>query len=126
MVTDIKFLYMIRFTLGVVESAVMPAMLIFLSNWFTKGERSRANTFLILGNPVTVLWMSIVSGYLVHGVGWRMMFIIEGAPSIIWAFFWWKLVKNKPREVKWLSEDEKNEVEKALLDEKKKKRHQRS
>ena len=30
------------------------------------GERSRANTFLILGNPVTVLWMSVVSGYLVH------------------------------------------------------------
>ncbi|SQI86796.1 2-ketogluconate transporter [Klebsiella oxytoca] len=59
----------IRFTLGVVEAAVMPAMLIYISNWFTKTERSRANTFLILGNPVTVLWMSIVSGYLIQGVG---------------------------------------------------------
>ncbi len=39
----------------------MPAMLIYISNWFTKSERSRANTFLILGNPVTVLWMSVVS-----------------------------------------------------------------
>jgi MFS family permease len=40
----------IRFILGIVEAAVMPAMLIYISNWFTKTERSRANTFLILGN----------------------------------------------------------------------------
>ncbi|GER72822.1 hypothetical protein BpPP18_08890 [Weizmannia acidilactici] len=59
LVHDVTWLYSIRFFLGVVESAVMPAMLVFLSNWFLKEERSRANTFLILGNPVTVLWMSI-------------------------------------------------------------------
>ena len=41
----------------------MPAMLIYLCHWFTRAERSRANTFLILGNPVTILWMSVVSGY---------------------------------------------------------------
>ena len=81
--------------LGVVESAVMPAMLILLSRWFTKAERSRANTFLILGNPVTILWMSIVSGYLINSVGWRWMFIWEGLPAIIWAFFWWRLVNDQ-------------------------------
>ncbi len=65
LITNVTFLLVIRFLLGVVESVVMPAMLVYLSHWFTKGERSRANTFLILGNPVTVLWMSIISGYLV-------------------------------------------------------------
>lgn len=119
LITDVRFLYVIRFTLGVVESAVMPAMLVFLSNWFTKEERSRANTFLIMGNPVTVLWMSIVSGYLVHGLGWRWMFIIEGLPSIIWAFFWWKLVNDKPRQASWLADTEKDELEQALLEEQK-------
>ena len=83
MVSNIPSLIAIRFLLGVVEAAVMPAMLIFISNWFTKSERSRANTFLILGNPVTVLWMSVVSGYLVHSFGWRQMFVAEGAPAII-------------------------------------------
>ena len=53
MVSDVNVLIVIRFMLGIVESAVMPAMLILLSRWFTKTERSRANTFLILGNPVT-------------------------------------------------------------------------
>ncbi|PLS03657.1 MFS transporter [Neobacillus cucumis] len=114
LITNINLLFVIRFALGVVESAVMPAMLVFLSHWFTKAERSRANTFLILGNPATVLWMSIVSGYLLNSVGWRWMFIIEGLPAVIWAFIWWKLVDDKPREAKWLTEQEKQDFENQL------------
>lgn len=110
--SNIQFLIVIRFMLGVVESAVMPAMLIFLSRWFTKSERSRANTFLILGNPVTILWMSILSGYLIESVGWRWMFIIEGVPAILWAFFWWRLVDDAPKDAKWLSASDKQ----ALLE----------
>lgn len=117
MVSNVQLLIVIRFMLGVVESAVMPAMLIFLSRWFTKSERSRANTFLILGNPVTILWMSIVSGYLINAVGWRWMFIIEGIPAIIWAFFWWNLVDDKPKDAKWLTGSEKNDLEEQLQSE---------
>jgi sugar phosphate permease len=117
MVTNVKLLFVIRFALGVVESAVMPSMLVLLSNWFTKKERSRANTFLILGNPATVLWMSIVSGYLVESVGWRWMFIIEGLPAVVWAFIWWKLVNDKPRDAKWLTDKEKSDLELQLAKE---------
>lgn len=118
-VSNIPMLAAIRFILGVVEAAVMPAMLIYISNWFTKSERSRANTFLILGNPVTVLWMSVVSGYLIHAYGWREMFIIEGIPAVIWAFCWWVLVKDKPSQVGWLSEDEKQALQAQLEEEQK-------
>jgi sugar phosphate permease len=114
MVSNISLLIVIRFMLGVVESAVMPAMLILLSRWFTKAERSRANTFLILGNPVTVLWMSILSGYLINAAGWRWMFIWEGFPAIIWAFFWWRLVNDKPADAEWLTREEKDALELTL------------
>ncbi|HHL4080013.1 MULTISPECIES: MFS transporter [unclassified Burkholderia] len=113
-VSNIPSLMAIRFVLGIVEAAVMPAMLIYISNWFTKNERSRANTFLILGNPVTVLWMSIVSGYLVHEFGWRHMFIAEGVPAIIWAVCWWVLVQDKPADSPWLSAQEKRDLDAAL------------
>ncbi|MBX3253807.1 MAG: MFS transporter [Chitinophagaceae bacterium] len=113
-VSNVNLLIAIRFALGVVESAVMPAMIIFLSRWFTKAERSRANTFLILGNPVTILWMSIVSGYLIKSVGWRWMFIIEGIPAVIWAFFWWRLVQDKPGDAQWLTTKEKDALEAQL------------
>lgn len=116
-VNNITALIVIRFMLGVVESAVMPAMLVFLSHWFTKKERSRANTFLILGNPVTVLWMSILSGYLVNSLGWRWMFIVEGLPAVVWAFFWWKLVDDRPSEAKWLTADEKKAIAEQMREE---------
>lgn len=113
-VSNIPMLMAIRFILGVVEAAVMPAMLIYISNWFTKNERSRANTFLILGNPVTVLWMSIVSGYLIQAWGWREMFIIEGIPAVLWAVCWWILVRDKPADVSWLSAQEKQILQQAM------------
>ncbi|MGA9615773.1 MAG: MFS transporter [Serratia proteamaculans] len=119
MVSNIPMLAAIRFILGVVEAAVMPAMLIYISNWFTKSERSRANTFLILGNPVTVLWMSVVSGYLIHAYGWREMFIFEGIPAVIWAFCWWVLAKDKPAQAKWLNDDEKLALQQQLEEEQK-------
>jgi sugar phosphate permease len=116
-ISNISALFVVRFLLGVVESVVMPAMLVYLSHWFTKQERSRANTFLILGNPVTVLWMSVVSGYLLQAFGWRWMFILEGLPAVLWAFIWWALVDDHPRDAKWLSETEKREIDAALKQE---------
>ncbi|EKT57297.1 MFS transporter [Providencia burhodogranariea] len=119
MVSNIPMLVIIRFSLGVAEAAVMPAMLIYISNWFTQSERSRANTFLILGNPVTVLWMSVLSGYLIQAFGWRQMFIIEGLPAVLWAFFWWKTARDKPSQVNWLSQKEKDDLTNILAEEQK-------
>ncbi|MDH1087336.1 MFS transporter [Pantoea brenneri] len=113
-VSNIPMLAAIRFILGVVEAAVMPAMLIYISNWFTKSERSRANTFLILGNPVTVLWMSVVSGYLIESFGWREMFIFEGIPAVVWAIAWWFMVQDKPAQARWMSDAEKAALQAEL------------
>ena len=113
-ITNITLLVIDRFLLGMVEGVVLPGMLVFLTHWFTKHERSRANTFLILGNPVTVLWASVLSGYLIQWVGWQNMFILEGIPSIIWAFIWLKVVNNRPTEAKWLTHPEAEAVENVL------------
>ena len=94
-----------RLLLGVAESLILPAMLILLTHWFTRTERSRANAVLILGNPVTVLWMSAVTGYLIKAVGWQMAFVIEGVPSIAWAFIWLLIARDRPHEASWLSSD---------------------
>ncbi len=114
---EIHLLYLDRFLLGIAESVVLPGMLVFLSHWFTQSERSRANAFLILGNPVTVLWMSIVSGYLANSVGWRGMFIAEGVPAIVWAFVWWRLVEDTPAQAAWLSPGDSAALEARLAEE---------
>ncbi|WP_414444604.1 MFS transporter [Burkholderia sp. 22PA0106] len=114
MVSNIPMLMVLRFVLGVVEAAVMPSMLMYISRWFTRSERSRANTFLILGNPVTVLWMSVVSGYLVRSFGWREMFVLEGLPALAWAVVWWFTVKDRPADAPWMSQAEKAELDARL------------
>jgi len=93
-----------RLLLGVAESFIFPALLILLTNWFTRSERSRANAFLILGNPITMLWMSAVTGWLIKMMGWQMTFILEGIPSILWAFVWLAVVRDRPRNISWLSD----------------------
>jgi len=117
LIADIRLLYLDRFLLGVVESAVMPAMLLLQTRWYTRPERARANAFLVLGNPVTLLWMSLLSGYLAAHMGWRMMFIVEGLPPILWAFVWWRLVADRPREAAWLPPGDRVALEETLAQE---------
>ena len=103
-----------RLLLGVAESLIFPAMLILITNWFTREERSRANAILILGNPITVLWMSAATGYLIKAVGWQMAFVIEGLPSVLWAFVWFFVVRDLPEQVSWLSRGASEHLEREL------------
>ena len=119
LITNVHLLYLDRFLLGIVESAVLPAMLILQSRWYTSAERARANAFLVLGNPVTMLWMSLLSGYLAASLGWRMMFIIEGLPPVLWAFIWWWQVADHPREAAWLPRADQQALDAKLAAEQK-------
>jgi len=103
-----------RLLLGVAESFILPAMLILLTNWFTRTERSRTNTLLLLGNPVTVLWMSAVTGYLIHAVGWQMAFVLEGVPSILWGFIWLVVIRDKPQDAPWMDDESRTHLSDQL------------
>jgi sugar phosphate permease len=103
-----------RFLLGVVEAAVIPAMLVFLTHWFSKAERGRADTVLILGNPVTLLWMSVISGYIIQATSYRWMFVIEGLPAIAWAFAFRAWSEDRPADADWLNSGEQEAIEEQL------------
>jgi sugar phosphate permease len=113
-IRDYWLLVVDRTLLGVAESLIFPSMLILLTNWFTRQERSRANAILILGNPVTVMWMAAVTGFLIKAVGWQMTFILEGIPSIVWAIVWIVVASDRPRQVSWLSKASSSELEASL------------
>lgn len=95
-----------RMLLGVAESIIFPALLLLLTRWFTRAERSRANTMLMLGNPVTVLWMSVVTGFLIQRFGWQRTFILEGLPATLWAFIWLAVVRDEPAQARWVPAEE--------------------
>ncbi|HUV68513.1 MAG TPA: MFS transporter [Terracidiphilus sp.] len=103
-IRDYWLLVVDRTLLGIAESLIFPSMLILLTNWFTRQERSRSNAILILGNPVTVMWMAAVTGFLIHAVGWQWTFILEGIPSVLWAFVWIVIARDRPHQATWLSQ----------------------
>jgi MFS family permease len=112
-----------RLLLGSVEGVVLPAMLVYLTRWFTKRERSRANSLLMLANPVTMTYASAASGFIIdyfdthhrlHLKGWQWMFIIEGIPSIAWAGLWVMLAKDRPSQSAWLAPQEAEAVQRKL------------
>jgi sugar phosphate permease len=72
---------------------------------------------LILGNPVTLLWMSIVSGYIIAVTSYRWMFIIEGLPAIAWAFIVRALVADRPSDASWLDPAERDAIDARLATE---------
>ena len=113
-IRNFSLLVVDRTLLGVSESLIFPSMLILLTNWFTKSERSRANAILILGNPVTVTWMAAVTGYLIKAVGWQWTFILEGVPSLLWGFVWIVVARDHPRDAGWLSLESSHALEAAL------------
>jgi len=103
-----------RVLLGVAESFVFPAMLILLTRWFTRAERSRANALMMLGNPLTVLWMSAVTGFLIASIGWQRAFILEGVVSVLWGGVWLALVRDGPREARWMGPEARATLEAEL------------
>jgi sugar phosphate permease len=118
-VSSVPTLMAVRFALGIVEAAVLPALLVYVTHWFSRKERSRANTVFLLGNPATILWMSVVSGYMTQEWGWRAMFIAQGLPAVAWAFVWVAVARDKPSQASWLSADEKTLIEHTLAEEQK-------
>jgi sugar phosphate permease len=114
LLSSVPLLIVVRFLLGAVEAAVLPALVVLLARWFTKAERGRANAFLILGNPVTVMWLSAASGYLIEATSWRGMFVIEGVPALIWAFYFRSQVRDRPADAPWLAPAEREAVDSAI------------
>ena len=103
-----------RFLLGMAESAVYPATLVLLANWFPRTERARANAYWNLCQPLAVAGAAPVTGALLGTWGWRTALIAEGALPFLWLPIWWFAIRDHPREAKWISDQEREFLETTL------------
>lgn len=123
--TPRQFLVM-RFLLGVAESAVYPATLVLLSNWFPRAERARANALWMLCQPLSVAISSPLSGWILDAwkssswaattglANWRAMLILEGALPFAWLPIWLCFIADHPRQARWISAEERDYVDATL------------
>lgn len=119
LVQNLAQLLIVRFVLGFVEGGVSPATMILLTKWFPLNERARANALWYLCIPAASIVTGPVSGWILSHHDWRMLFVLEGAPAVVWAAVWWWLIDDSPSTAKWISPAERDYLETTLAAEKK-------
>ncbi|TKI05514.1 MFS transporter [Martelella alba] len=107
-------LLMIRFTLGVAEGAVYPAILALIGHWFPNEERARAIAYFQMNLAIASIITGPLSGWLIELHGWRIMFIVEGVLSLGLLFVWLPLVSDHPYQAKWLDPRERDWIAQKL------------
>ena len=106
--------WVMRLLLGLAEGGVWPVILVFLSHWFPRQERARANALWMLCLPFAVILSSPFSGWILDHWNWRVMMVAEGALPVVWLIVWQALIYDRPGEARWISAAEREYLEKAL------------
>lgn len=120
-VPNAETLVVLRFLLGVAEAGFFPGIILYLTFWFPERHRSKAVSLFMVAVPVSTAIGSTLSSLIIdwgHGVfglaGWRFMFLVEGVPAVILAFFCWFYLTDRPAKAGWLEADEKLWLETTL------------
>ena len=120
--------YILRFLLGVAEAGFVPALLIYLGQWYPDRERATAIAWIwsstaiaiVIGGPISGL---ILKMHLIGGLsGWQWLFLIEAVPAVLLGGILFLLLTDKPEDAKWLTDEQRKWLVTTLADEDKAKR----
>ena len=112
--------YVMRFLLGAAEAGFFPAVILHLSHWFPLAQRGRALSRFYMCGALGSILMGGVSGPLLDldhtwGLrGWQWLFLVQGLPAVVLAAVIFFALPESPSHVRWLTDEEKAAVEKAL------------
>lgn len=105
--------YILRFLLGAAEASFYPVIYAsIIPRWFAPNERPKALALFLtsmqlssmIGSPLAGLLLGIsIAG--LHG--WQILFILEAIPAILIGFCLYFIIADRPDQVSWLSNEEK-------------------
>ncbi|EGG04244.1 uncharacterized protein MELLADRAFT_37526, partial [Melampsora larici-populina 98AG31] len=104
----------VRFVLGFMESGFFPGILFLLSSWYRRRELAKRLGIIFTASIMAGAFGGLLSGGVITGMdevrgirGWRWLFIIEGAitmlASIVVIFF----MPDWPSNTKWLTAEQR-------------------
>jgi ACS family tartrate transporter-like MFS transporter len=103
----------VRFLLGVAEAGFFPGLILYFTYWFPSYHHARIVSGFLIGLPIAVALGAPISTALLgldglFGLrGWQIMFIAEGAPTILVGIATLFVLTDKPEQARFLSEAEK-------------------
>jgi D-galactonate transporter len=105
--------YIARFVLGAAEAGFFPGIIVYFSHWFRYADRAKAVAMFMGAIPIANIIGSPLSGLLLDVrwlglAGWRWLFIIEGAPAIIFGVITIFYLTDRPHQAHWLPDDERD------------------
>ncbi len=115
--------YALRVMLGVAEAGLFPGVLYYLTTWFGPREQARATGYFLMGVSLANVIGGPLGGALLsldgaHGLkGWQWLFLVEGAPAVLFALIVWSWLPDGPQNARWLGPDERARVARYLADE---------
>lgn len=107
---NFESLIAMRFIMGLAEGAVWPSFGVFFASWYPVRERGRAINFSEMALPVSSIIMAPTAGWLIQNLGYHWMFILQGIPAFIMAFFFWKFAANTPEQDRRISAQEREYI----------------
>ncbi|MBI1732302.1 MAG: MFS transporter [Gammaproteobacteria bacterium] len=113
-VFDSRSFYVLRFLLGVAEAGFLPGIIYYLGNWYPGPQRARAVGWFMSAIPLSIVIGGPLAGMLLSmdglmGLrGWQWLYLVEGAPAFFLGFVVLAVLPDKPSDVRWLSESERD------------------
>ena len=98
MATNFIQLLTARIGVAVGEAGCMPLANSLIPEYFDRDERPRAMSIYLLGAPISTIIGYYGGGWLSGIVGWRMTFVVLGAPGILLGAIAWFTLK-EPRQI---------------------------
>jgi MFS transporter, ACS family, tartrate transporter len=114
LVTTSREFYLCRFLLGAAEAGFFPGVIVYLSHWFRYEDRTRAKSWFMMTQPLSIVVGTPLSRWILetvhwHGLhGWRWVFILEGIPSLLCGILALYCLPDRPSEARWLKDEERN------------------
>jgi MFS family permease len=103
----------LRGLLGISEAAFGPGVPFFLSFFYKREELAFRVGMFISAAPLATSFASSLA-WLITSVGrrspiapWRLLFLVEGFPSVIVAIFAWSYIPDRPKKARYLTRREK-------------------
>lgn len=103
-------LLVIRFMFGIGEAGSYPCMTGVVVKWFKQHETSTAQGYIWAASRMGGALTPFIVLPVLHYLGWRWAFYILAAVGVIWAIGWYLWYRNRPVDVKGITDEELAEL----------------